>query len=176
MKREEINLDFSEVEWILPCSAILISSKIIDIQKQGAKINYIGSKNKKVKEYLSDIGFPLGKKTDGNTYVSIKHFVNNPEDKNQVNQEANDLLDKIDNKIPKQFGSSVKYILGELSANIDEHSQFTFASLMAQYFPHKEYLDIAVFDNGITIPFLLKKMTLNLKKILKQLLKLFQEK
>ena len=152
MKREEINLDFSEVEWILPCSAILISSKIIDIQKQGAKISYIESKNKKVKEYLSDIGFPLGKKTDGNTYVSIKHFANNPEDKSQVNKEANEVLQKIENKIPNTFGDSIRHILGELADNIDEHSQFTFASLMAQYYPHKEYLDIAVFDNGITIP------------------------
>jgi len=164
MKREEITLDFSEVEWILPCSAILISSKIIDLQKQGAKIKYIEPENEKVKEYLSDIGFPLGEKTDGNTYVSIKHFANNPEDKNQVNKEANDLLDKIEDKIPKKFGSSVKYILGELADNMGEHSNFTFASLMAQYYPKKEHLDIAVFDNGITIPLNFENNDIKFKK------------
>ena len=171
MKREEINLDFSEVEWILPCSAILISSKIIDVQEQGAKINYIESKNNKVKEYLSKIGFPLGKKTDGDTYVSIKHFANNPEDRNQVNKESNELLKKMKDKIPEEFGSSVQYILGELSDNIDEHSQFTFASLMAQYYPRKEHMDIAVLDNGISIPLLFEKNNIKFNKDSEAILK-----
>jgi len=156
-KREEVTLDFSEVSWILPCSAILISGKIIEVQNQGASIKYLPPENPEVKEWLSDIGFPLGKKIDGNTYVSIKHFFNNPEDRKQVNREANELLDKMGDKIPKEFGDSVRYIIGELSDNIDQHSQFTLASMMAQYYPKKEYLDIAVLDNGISIPLLFEK-------------------
>jgi hypothetical protein len=171
IKREEITLDFSEVSWILPCSVILISGKIMEILNQGASIKYVPPKDKKVREWLSDIGFPLGKKIDGNTYVSIKHFVNNPEDKNQVNKEANELLKKVKDKIPEEFGSSVQYILGELSDNVDEHSQFTFASLMAQYYPHKEHLDITVLDNGISIPLLFEKNKINFSKDSEAILK-----
>ena len=157
IKREEITLDFSEVPWILPCSVILISGKIMEILNQGASIKYVPPKEEKVKRWLSDVGFPLGKRTDGDTYVSIKHFANNPEDKNQVNKESNELLKKMKDKIPEEFGSSVQYIIGELSDNIDEHSRFTFASLMAQYYPRKEHMDIAVLDNGISIPLLFEK-------------------
>ncbi|MFH1585145.1 MAG: hypothetical protein ABIB79_00065 [archaeon] len=118
---------------------------------------YSPPKNIKVKEWLSNIGFPFGKSDDGNTFVALKHFPDNPDNKNQVNEEANSLIDSMENRIPNNFGSSVKYILGELADNMDEHSNFTFASLMAQYYPHKEYLDIAVLDNGITIPFNFEK-------------------
>lgn len=170
-RREEIHLDLSDANWVLPCSVILLSGKITEILEQGAKIDYIPPKNKLVKEWLSNIGFPLGKQKDGSTYVSIKHFANNLSDKDQVNREANELLKKMGDKIPDKFGSSVLYIVGELSDNIDEHSQFTFASLMAQYFPHKEHLDIAVFDNGVTIPLLFEKNNIKFDKDSEAILK-----
>ena len=163
-KREKIELDLSEVNWALPCSIILISGKLMEILNKGAEVSYIPPKNPKVKEWLSNIGFPIGKKEDGDTYVSIKHFPNNPEDKDQVNKESNALMESMEGKIPNTFGSSVKYILGELADNMDEHSNFTFASLMAQYYPRKEYLDIAVLDNGISIPFNFEKNNLSFSK------------
>ena len=151
-KREKIELDLSEVKWALPCSIIPISGKLTEILSKGAEVSYIPPKNIKVKEWLSNIGFPFGNTNDGNTFVSIKHFANNPDNRNQVNEESTSLLNKIGNKIPNNFGDSIKYILAELADNIDQHSNFTFASLMSQYYPNKEYLDIAVLDNGITIP------------------------
>ncbi|GBE20563.1 hypothetical protein BMS3Abin17_01304 [archaeon BMS3Abin17] len=47
---------------------------------------------------------------------------------------------------------------------MDEHSNFTFASLMAQYYPRKKHLDIAVSDNGITIPFNFEKNKISFSK------------
>jgi len=163
-KREKIIFDLSEVKWVLPCSIILISGKLKDILEKGAEVSYKPPKNVKVKEWLSDIGFPLGKIKDGSTFISIKHFANNSSNPNQVNEEANSMLNKIKNRIPISFGDSVLYILGELAANIDEHSNFTFASLMAQYYPQKEYLDIAVLDDGISIPFNFEKNNISFKK------------
>ena len=163
-KREKIELDLSDVKWVLPCSVILISGKLMEILNKGAEVSYISPRDQKVKEWLSDIGFPLGKKPDGNTFVSIKHFSNNPGNKNQVNEEANGVLKKIENKIPNSFGESIRYILGELADNMDEHSNFTFASLMAQYYPKKEYLDMAVLDNGITIPLNFEKNNISFRE------------
>ncbi len=162
-KREKIELDLSEVNWVLPCSVILISGKLMEILSKGAEINYIHPKNKKVEQWLSNIGFPFGKKEDGDTFISIKHFPNNQQNKSQVNQESNALIKAIENKIPNTFGTSIKYILGELADNMDEHSQFTFASLMAQYYPKKKYLDITILDNGITIPFNFEKNQISFK-------------
>ena len=74
------------------------------------------------------------------------------------------LLDAIEKKIPDEFGESIQYIIGELSDNIDDHSQFTYASLMAQYFPIKKLVDIGVLDNGITIPILFKENGIKFSK------------
>ena len=156
-KKEKIELDLSEIKWALPCSVILISGKLMEVVSKGAEITYLPPKNKKVKDWLLGIGFPFGNKEDGNTFVSIKHFSKSLDNKNQVNEQSNDLMKSMENKIPDNFGSSVKYILGELADNMDEHSDFTFASLMAQYYPKKRYLDMAVLDNGITIPFNFEK-------------------
>ena len=101
---------------------------------------------------MNKIGFPLGDRNDGSSYVPINHFKRKETDKNQVQKEVSELIDKIEGKIPRKFGDAIKYILGELSDNIDNHSEFSYASLMAQYFPTKKMVDIAVFDNGITIP------------------------
>jgi hypothetical protein len=163
-KREKIELDLSEVTWVLPCSIILISSKLKEIILKGAEVSYISPKNAKVKEWLSNIGFPLGKENDGSTFVSIKHFLNDPSNKNQVNEQTNSLIDSMEDKIPNNFGDSVKYILGEISDNMDDHSNFTFGSLMAQYYPKKEHLDLAILDNGITIPFNFEKNNISFEK------------
>lgn len=151
-KRKRIKLDLSDIKWVLPCSAILISGKLREILSKGAEIEYTPPKDLKVREWLSNIGFPLGKKLDGETFISIKHFPKDPKSPNQVNNQANEVLKKLEGKIPEKFGSSIPHILGELSDNMDDHSNFTFASLMAQYYPTKDHVDIAVLDNGITIP------------------------
>lgn len=156
-KRKIINLDLSEVNWILPCTILLISGKIKDVLNKGAVVSYVPPKNKKVEEWLSEIGFPLGKTKDGSTFISIKHFAKDLSNQKQVNDEANSMLNKIKDIIPDSFGSSITHILGELSDNIDQHSNFTHASLMAQYFPRKEHIDIGVLDNGISIPFNFEK-------------------
>jgi len=162
---KKISLDFSEVVWFIPCSIVLISNKIREFMDQGfTTIEYKAPINERVKEHMEKIGFPLGNKEDGNSYVSIKHFKRDQKDKGQVNREVNELIDKMQGKIPGEFGDSIKYILGELSDNIDDHSQFNRASLMSQFFPKKKLVDIAVFDNGISIPALFEQNKIPFQK------------
>lgn len=157
-KTKKISIDLSDVEWFIPCSMILMSNKIREFLDHGAlSINYKAPIKKEVRDHMEKIGFPLGGKEDGGSYVSIKHFKRDIKDKNQVNRQVNEIIDTIEERVPYQFGDSVKYILGELSDNIDDHSEFECASLMAQYFPKKEIVDIAVFDNGISIPALFER-------------------
>lgn len=161
---KKISLDFSEVPWFLPCSMILISNKIIEIMDRGfIVITYKPPKNENVRSHMEKIGFPLGNAEDGGSYVSIKHFKKDSQDQNQINKKVNELINSLEEKLPYQFGDSIKYILGELSDNIDNHSEFKRASLMAQYFPKKEIVDIAVFDNGISIPALFEKHNIQFK-------------
>ncbi|MFW6283599.1 MAG: hypothetical protein ACOC1P_06130 [Minisyncoccales bacterium] len=56
-QRKEFTLDFSEVNWILPCSAIIISNKLNEVSSQGAKIRYLEPEKFSVRDYLTKIGF-----------------------------------------------------------------------------------------------------------------------
>ncbi len=149
---EILNLDFSDVEWILPCSALLLSNKIIEACKI-MDIEISPPKAKGVHDYLVRIGFPLGCCSEGNTFLPINHFNN----KDNVNEQVLKISGHIEDKIDKNFGFSINYLLAELSDNIEQHSQFTQASIMTQYYSDKKYIDVGIFDNGITIPTLFEK-------------------
>lgn len=147
-----LNLDFSNVEWILPCSALLLSNKVIELCKT-IDLNILPPKNKKVNDYLIKIGFPLGCKVEGDTFLPINHFNN----KDNINENILKIAKHIEKNIDKNFGFSINYLLAELSDNIEQHSEFTQASIITQYYPDKKYIDIGIFDNGITIPALFEK-------------------
>jgi hypothetical protein len=64
----------------------------------------------------------------------------------------------ITEKFPQSLrGNYINFILSELADNIKEHSEYTHGSLMAQYFPKKDIIDIGVIDNGISIPVVFKR-------------------
>ncbi|MDP3026339.1 MAG: hypothetical protein Q8N63_01425 [Nanoarchaeota archaeon] len=155
---EILDLNFSDVEWMLSCSALLLSNKIIETCKK-INIKIIPPKNIKLNDYLARVGFPLGCKTEGSTFLPINHFTN----KDNVNDQISKISKHIREKIDKNFGFSVNYLLAELSDNIEQHSQFTQASIMTQYYPTKKYLDVGLFDNGITIPSLFEKKNISFK-------------
>ncbi len=160
----KVSLDFSEVRWFIPCSIILISNKIREFMDHRIElIEYKPPTLDKARNHLEKVGFPLGNKGDGNSYISIKHFKKDSKDLKQVNTKVNELMDAIESKLPYQIVESMKYIFGELSANIDDHSEFECASLMAQYFPTKEIVDIGVFDNGVSIPGLFERHKISFK-------------
>ena len=147
-EKKEIELDFSNVGWILPCSALLLAGKIDELKSKGVNVNLIPPEEDMVKKHLLGIGFPFGTKKQGETYSPINHFGKEV----SINKEVNELLDNMQNKLPKQFGASISYLLGELTDNIEQHSKFTHASIMAQYFPQKKHVDIGILDNGLSIP------------------------
>ena len=59
-EKKEIKLDLTEIQWVLPCAALLLSSKIIELSKKNISVNYIEPTKRSVKDYLKEIGFPLG--------------------------------------------------------------------------------------------------------------------
>jgi len=80
----------------------------------------------------------------------------------KMDDEINKLLAEIKNKIPKTFESSIPYILSELTDNIEQHSNFTDAYLFLKY--DTKWLEIVIFDNGLTIPSVFTKNNINYLK------------
>lgn len=150
--QREVVLDMSELEWALPLSTLLLSNKITDLKKEGTNITVKPPLNTNVKNYLKTIGFPLGKGMGGTTYSPIYHFGEN------ANAAANVAFDIIDRQFPKSDKLEItKYMVGELAANVEDHSEFTHATVASQYYFKKKFVDMGMIDNGITIPALFRK-------------------
>lgn len=147
-KKEQVELDLTGVKWLLPCSALLLSSRLSEIrQVAGIPISVAPPKSPKVAKFLDEIGFPLGTKSKKPTHCPITHFTGG-----NLNKQISDVLEAIKPNLHDNFGAGVSYLIGELSDNIVDHSRFSYASLMAQYYPKKRFFDIGILDNGITIP------------------------
>lgn len=152
-KKGEAVLDMSSLKWMPPLSSLMLSTKINEVshkEKDTLSINL--PQNPKVIDYLEKIGFPLGGKDIIGTSLPIRHFDKNP------NKTAGELFKFVEETFPDTIkGNCVNYLLGELLDNVDQHSEFTHASVMAQFFPQKNMIDIGVIDNGISIPTLFEK-------------------
>ena len=76
--------------------------------------------------------------------------------KNIMN-EINKLLNDIVRIIPKTFGSSIIYILGELTDNIEQHSNYSNAYIFLRQNINENMVEMLIFDDGLTIPFVFEK-------------------
>lgn len=147
-------LDMISLGWIWPFSSLMLSGKINELFKtrKSNSLIIVPPSNKKVKEYLERIGFPLGGKPPLDTSFSIRHFNKDP------NKVGEDLFNFVEQTFPQALrGNCINYLLSELLDNVDQHSEYTHASAMAQFFPQKNMVDIGVIDNGISIPTVFEK-------------------
>jgi hypothetical protein len=58
----------------------------------------------------------------------------------------------ISNEKNESIRTAIKYVIGEIVANIDEHSGCNNSIFMAQSYRKIGYAEITFFDNGVTIP------------------------
>lgn len=141
-------VDLSGLTWLLPCSILILGNKINELFQNNIKISIVPPSDDKVRQHLEKLGFPLGGALKGDTYYPITYFTAYDD----INKTVNDLIDHLKKQIHSNFGSGVTYLLSELSDNIDIHSNFSHAAVMAQYFPKKNKLDLSIIDNGISVP------------------------
>ena len=144
LDKDTIFLDMTKVIWVGALSSLLLGHKISQLPKN--KVIIIPPEDANVKNYLNYIGFPLGGELDSIPHFPICHFSCN------ANKYANHLLNEVENTFPKTTKNNIPLIIGELTTNIEEHSKYTHASIMSQYFPKKKFIDIGVIDNGMSIP------------------------
>ncbi len=145
-EKSETTLDMSSLEWINPFSAILLNNALAE--KHECNIKLILPRKEKVSEYLRRIGFHSLHEKHNVTSVPIHSFKESPE---RVFNSISGLIDRYFPKILSS-GNAIKYIISELCDNIDQHSKFTQASIMAQCYEKKGYVVVGVVDNGISIP------------------------
>ncbi len=75
----------------------------------------------------------------------------------KMDEEINKILSDIRNKIPRTFESSIPYVLSELTDNIEQHSKYEEAFIFIRYDSNNKYLEIVIFDDGLTIPIVFRE-------------------
>lgn len=148
-KEKVLSLDMSDIDWLTPFSALILSSKIVQCDR---KISIIAPKKTEVGSYMASIGFPMGKKGKGYSYSPINHFTKD------ASKAANGAFEVVDTQFPDILkNSAIKYIISEFCDNVEQHSHFTHASIMTQYYRSKNFIDIGIIDNGLSIPGVFEK-------------------
>ncbi|MEK6836261.1 MAG: hypothetical protein AABX94_01185 [Nanoarchaeota archaeon] len=153
-KDNKLVLDLSSLKWMLCCSALLLSGKIVELKNKGYKISIIPPEKSDVSNYLTQLGFPLGGGKSKDTFIPIHHFfIKEGEDSTKlIEKEIGEIFKIIEKNFPSGLINGVFYLVGEMADNVDQHSKFTQGSVMVQFYNKKGHIDIAILDNGITIP------------------------
>ncbi|MEM0143231.1 MAG: hypothetical protein QXL94_04695 [Candidatus Parvarchaeum sp.] len=134
-------LDLSEAKWFYPTTLL----PLVNFASDNPNIKPKLPQKLEVRRYFSLItGQPTHNKTD--SFIPII----------KAARLGDSYFDQIYTLIcqddSKESAQDIKYIIGELVANIDEHSKCNASFFMAQNYKKREFLEAAFFDNGITIP------------------------
>jgi hypothetical protein len=137
--------DLRDFKWAFPTTLLPLGCLIREL-----KVPWIAPNDSDVANYFQLMLHPkILDFSRMKTYIPIMTLPKNVND-------ANALVDYVArfHDEGRGFGgeNAFKYLIGELTTNIYEHSQFTSAFVMAQKYEKKGFLEMAFFDDGITIP------------------------
>jgi hypothetical protein len=141
--KENKILSLEDATWFCPTTLLPLGDFLSALDKS----KYILPKNIGVKNYVSTI---LEKhvephKVDG-TYIPIMKASKFDQTHSEI------ICDLISKNMGINEKTSVKLAVGELLDNVDQHSRCTSASFIAQRYEKMRFVEVSIFDNGITIP------------------------
>lgn len=85
----------------------------------------------------------------GSTYMPILYL---PQKHSQLSELTNKLEEFHNNGVNYGGRDAFNYLISELIDNIYEHSNFNKASVMAQKYETKGFVEISIYDDGMSIP------------------------
>lgn len=138
-------VDLSKAEWLCPTTLLPL---VALIKSNGPQFKYIPPKNRAVRDYFA---FITGNPPHGKADSFIPIIRSNRLNDTYLNQ-IYSLISREELHKDSRIQTAVKYVIGELVANIDEHSKCNDSIFMAQNYQKLKFLEGGFFDNGITIP------------------------
>ena len=97
-----------------------------------------------IKDHINKMGLP---------YPLVIHA----DSSKNISETVTEFLSDIHATIPSTLYNAIPYIIGELSDNIDQHSQYSNAYLFLKCNESDKELEIIIFDDGETIPKIFEK-------------------
>jgi len=143
-KYKTVNIiNLSPYDWFYPTSLLPLGKLL---KENVRSMNYIPPVYN-VAQYISIImgtTHPID-----STYVPIMYLPENERDARDIIRELQILYNN-----GKEYGgiNAFNFLIDELIDNIYTHSGFSVASVMAQRYDKKGFVEISIFDDGISIP------------------------
>ena len=142
--RKSNSLDLRWCNFLFPTTLLPLG-----VLLQTRKIKYLKPHSTNVSNYIDLITGKLSSNDVGG--LSYVPFVSLPANQEKTSDVFSALY-KLHND-GKEYGGedAFKYIINELVDNIYEHSEFKHALVMAQKYAKKEFVEICIYDDGVTI-------------------------
>lgn len=153
---DRLILDFSGADWVPAPVIVPIACVVNEYQHLGIDIEIVSPSDSQAAAYLDAVRFPQGVSggtIPDTTYLPV--FRLNPsaetEDLNEAASKIRDLIKRAMGNHPRKV-DGVFLPISEAIDNVDLHSEFSEAAVMAQFYPNREFIDICISDDGISIP------------------------
>lgn len=146
-------IDLGDVGWVYPTTLLPLTGFLV--ASKNRRFRYTPPSDTNVANYIRlMISGPSTNRLRTKTYVP-NYFL--PAD----HADAGGVLSRIMRLQNEGKGiggrTAFAYMIGELTANIYEHSRFKNAMVMAQRYEKKHFVEVSFYDDGITIPGSLRK-------------------
>jgi hypothetical protein len=154
---EEVIIDLRGADWFTPTFLVPISVLYNQARDAGVEFQIRFPFDYQVRSYLEQIGFPEGAPRPPERY---KNHLPLCSVNTELEEDTFEIVSKKLRNLIKQFLGErnleginwLTYPIGEIIDNSDQHSNCDFGSLLIQYYPTKEALDVCIVDDGISIP------------------------
>lgn len=154
----DIHLDLSNARWFTPTFLVPLCVVYNRLNNGSTNVRVTPPSQYDVQTYLGQISFPGGTVEPASTYDNqIPLCLMNTDIDKGVIEVIGDEISKL---LKKQFADVdpsggiewIKFPISEMIDNVDYHSSCDYGAVLVQNYPSKEFLDICIADDGISIP------------------------
>ncbi|AEH38873.1 sensor histidine kinase [Halopiger xanaduensis] len=154
---DDLVLDLTKSEWFTPASLVPLCVAYNKKVTNGTEIDVDLPSNYLMQEYLSQINFPEGTTDPSQQYSnSLPLCLLNQSPSSgaaeNVSQKLRSLLKKEYDSLSPSARQGISLPIYEIVDNIDQHSNCDLGAVLVQNYGSKDFIDIGIVDDGITIP------------------------
>ncbi len=143
LHKENGILDLGKASWFCPTTLLPLGDFLGRLDKS----KYVLPDDAHVRNYITTILESEAKPhTKSGSYIPIMKASKFDQTHSEI------ICDMISKNMTINEKTAIKTAIGELLDNIDQHSHCKSASFMAQRYEKLHVVEVAIFDNGITIP------------------------
>lgn len=156
-RSSEITIDLTSADWFTPAFLTPISVFYNQLNSSGIEIDVRLPSHTGIRVYLGQIGFPSGSENPSQQYDNHLPLckLNTNSDSNPVETVGRKLRSILKEHYPDFSAGQVQgigYPISEIVDNVDQHSECGYGSILVQNYKSKDYLDICIVDDGVSIP------------------------